>query len=324
VEFAKFAAYIAWKFGDLVDMWSTFNEPLVMVELGYLFPEAGFPPGVRSVEAARDALVNVIVAHARAYDAIKRWDRRRVKGAPEEVVKVGIIHNIIPVHPASPSDEEAAAKLDYLHNRLILDAVTKGGAPLSMKRGELLSVSHLSGKLDWIGVNYYTRAVARASESAPSPFENLGVYLAPGYGSLCSPNSESRDGYPCSDFGWEIYPRGIAEALDIASSYGLPTMITENGVADSRDVYRPMFVVRHLATLESYLESGGRAMGYLHWALTDNYEWAKGFRMRFGLVEVDLASKERRPRPSAFIYAKIASENTVPRSLREQYGALDA
>jgi len=304
-------------------MWSTFNEPLVIVELGYLVPFAGYPPGVYSPEGAARSLLNIVVAHARAYDAIKRWDRVKADKDSSEPAHVGIIHNIIPAYPLDSSRDSRAAELyDYLHNRFILNAVARGKLDASIDGESQVDVPHLGSRLDWLGVNYYSRIVVRSKELGDLERRYLPVLRfegVEGYGYACIPNGLSREGRPCDDYGWELYPEGLRDAIEIARSYSLPIYVTEHGVADSRDLYRPIAIVSHVAVLEDLIEAGADVRGYLHWALTDNYEWSQGFRLRFGLYEVDLITKERRPRPSAFIYAKIASANTVPKDLRIKY-----
>lgn len=319
VEYAKFSSYIAWRMGDIVDTWSTFNEPLVVAELGFLQKESGFPPGVRSVEAYRNVVRNLVQAHVLGYKMIKKFDK--VKADPDSggPAEVGIIHNIIPFYPyrsESRKDLRAAEVMNFLHNTWILDAIVLGRIDESFSGGSD-SVVELGGyrsKLDWLGINYYTRAVVRGIWLPPLPFIPLPVapVLLRGYGFSCDPRSTSRDGRPTSDFGWEHYPEGLKDAVRMVSDYRLPMMITENGVADARDTLRPRYIVDHLRALEELLEeSSAGVTGYLHWALTDNYEWAQGFRMRFGLFEVDLKTKERRKRRSADILAKIIEEGSV-------------
>ena len=67
VEFTKYAAYMAWKFGGIVDNWVTFNEPSVVSEFGYMMRESGFPPGLNNFGALRKVNRNLVVAHARAF-----------------------------------------------------------------------------------------------------------------------------------------------------------------------------------------------------------------------------------------------------------------
>ena len=91
----------------------------------------------------------------------------------------------------------------------------------------------------------------------------------------------------------------------------LPMMITENGLADASDKYRAYYIASHLKYLEKAYNDGAKIEGYLHWALTDNYEWANGFSMKFGLASYDEKTKERTVRNSAEILKEIIKENTV-------------
>ncbi|MEB3862275.1 MAG: glycoside hydrolase family 1 protein [Desulfurococcales archaeon] len=316
VEFAKYAAYVAWKLGDLVDMWSIYNEPMVLVELGYMAPFVGFPPGVNDPRAAAAGLRNIIVSYARAYDAIKEYDTVEAGDWGVGPAMVGVIHNIIPAYPLDPErDERASSSYNYFHNELILDAWSRGLYDHDLD-GERSRVAHLAGRLDWIGLNYYTRIVARrgkAPEGIPVlEFEGVG-----GYGYACIANELSKSGRPCDDFGWEMFPEGFYDAISMVSRYGVPVYITENGTADARDYYRPRYLVSHIRALEAAVEDGFRVEGYMHWALTDNYEWARGFRLKFGLFSVDMVTKERIPRLSAKIFARIIKSNGVPRDLLE-------
>jgi beta-galactosidase len=172
--------------------------------------------------------------------------------------------------------------------------------------------------MDWLGVNYYTRFVVKGRKSVLARLAT-GMTASPnllqGYGFACEPRSKSLDGLPTSDFGWEIYPQGILEALNLMKVYGTPMYITESGIADAEDTLRTQFLVDHLKMLDRAVnEEKIDLRGYLHWSLTDNYEWAKGFGMKFGLYAVDLKTKKRTPRKSAEIFNKIietGETNTV-------------
>ncbi len=114
-------------------------------------------------------------------------------------------------------------------------------------------------------------------------------------------------------------PEGFYDAISMVSRYGVPVYVTENGTADARDYYRPRYPVSHIRALEAAVEDGFRVGGYMHWALTDNYEWSRGFRLKFGLFSVDMVTKERIPRLSAKIFSRIIKSNGVPRDLLELY-----
>ncbi len=114
-----------------------------------------------------------------------------------------------------------------------------------------------------------------------------------------------------SDMGWEIYPKGIYHVLKELRHYSLPVYITENGLADSKDTKRAKFIKDHLFWAHKAMQEGVDLRGYFHWSLTDNFEWAHGFGPRFGLVEIDYETMERKIRPSAWEYKKICETNSL-------------
>ena len=149
------------------------------------------------------------------------------------------------------------------------------------------------GTQDFVGVNYYGRdLVSFDPRRAAELFIRRDV----------APGAET------SDLGWEIYPEGLGIVLEEWSrrSGGLPVYVTENGVADARDVLRPRFLVRHLAQVATAIARGIDVRGYFHWSLLDNFEWAEGYEPRFGLVAVDHPTLARRMRPSGELYGRIA------------------
>jgi beta-glucosidase/6-phospho-beta-glucosidase/beta-galactosidase len=88
--------------------------------------------------------------------------------------------------------------------------------------------------------------------------------------------------------------------------------VTENGTADAKDHIRSKFITDHLQILHKALnEEKIDVRGYFHWSLTDNYEWAKGFSMKFGLYAVNLESKKRTKRKSADTYKKIIEDQEI-------------
>ncbi|MFC1609070.1 glycoside hydrolase family 1 protein [Patescibacteria group bacterium] len=120
-----------------------------------------------------------------------------------------------------------------------------------------------------------------------------------------------------SDMGWEIFPKGIYHVLKSMSKYKLPIYITENGLADSDDSRREQFIKNHLYWVHRAVKEGVDVKGYLHWSLLDNLELDKGYWPRFGLVEVDRDTLERKVRPSALRYAKICKDNGFEMEIRE-------
>lgn len=318
VEFTKYAAYLAWKLGDLVDEWATFNEPMVISELGYANSRSGFPPGLNHDELFKQVVLNLIAAHTRAYDAIKSVDKLRADENSLLPANVGLIHNVIPSMPFNAKadrDVKKAELYDQIHNHFVVQAICEGslknlGSP--EERGEICK--ELKNRLDWLGVNYYTRSVFKG-QSALSRFAHRGSIVpdaADQYGFLCRANGVSADGYPTSDFGWEIYPEGLMIALKAMQRYKRPLYVMENGVADRNDKIRSKFIVDHIEQLDCALNRENiDVKGYFHWSLTDNYEWAKGFSMKFGLCEVDPYSKKRTQKKSAKVYADLIAKHSL-------------
>ncbi len=114
-----------------------------------------------------------------------------------------------------------------------------------------------------------------------------------------------------SDLGWEIYPEGSYHLLKSLEKYNLPIYITENGLADADDSQREKFIKEHLYWIHKAISEGVDVRGYFHWSLLDNFEWDKGFWPKFGLVEIDYKTMERKIRPSAWEYAEICRKNEL-------------
>jgi beta-glucosidase len=137
---------------------------------------------------------------------------------------------------------------------------------------------------------------------------------APGIAMMRSPDAEVLDG----GYG-ELYPEGLTRAIKRAAHLGLPIYITENGIPDSDDDQRPRAIMLHLHQLWRALQDNHPVMGYYHWTLTDNFEWAEGWSLPFGLVELDRETQRRVPRPSADLYGAIARGNAITPELVDAY-----
>jgi beta-glucosidase len=164
------------------------------------------------------------------------------------------------------------------------------------KRG--FSIAHARGTQDFFGINYYSRDVVRFSLRHPGE-----VFMARGV----------PVGAEVSDLGWEVYPQGLGRLVRAwARRSGLPVYVTENGIADAADAKRGPFLTSHLSEIARAIADDVDVRGYFHWSLLDNFEWAEGYAPRFGLVEVDYATQERRPRGSARTYGRIARDRCIP------------
>ncbi len=125
------------------------------------------------------------------------------------------------------------------------------------------------------------------------------------------PWRQMNDNQRMSDMGWELYPESLYYLLKEWGTVKKPIYITENGLADAADAHRGWFIQESLKAVARAMEEGADARGYFYWSLLDNFEWDKGFWPRFGLVEVDYKTFERKIRPSAFEYKKIIDSGII-------------
>jgi beta-glucosidase len=184
------------------------------------------------------------------------------------------LNPIDPVRYGDPTDRLAVWMYDWLWQGRILRAAR--------------------ANLDWVGVNYYFRVLVRWDVL---PWRFFG---APEMG----PHQKT-------EYGWEIYPKGLYRVLNRVARLGKPVIVTENGIADADDNQRARYLIAHLRQAHRALREGVDLRGYIHWSLLDNFEWSEGFTKRFGLAEVDLATQHRTLRPSAHVYGEIARSNSV-------------
>lgn len=118
------------------------------------------------------------------------------------------------------------------------------------------------------------------------------------------------DDKPKNDLGWQMEPHLLGKlAEQLHDAYGLPILITETGVADRGDRHRKWWIQNNLSSLMRAQENGARVIGYIHWSLLDNFEWAEGFWPRFGLIEIDYTTQKRTIRSSAKWYGDVIKQS---------------
>jgi beta-glucosidase len=290
-DFKQLAAFAASRWGGYVDWWVTINEPEVYAFHGWA--HGVFPPGKHGDPFLGVlVMVNLMKAHAEAYHVIKRIDTIDADG-DGKAAQVGVTTLMIPLHPTRPTNlmELIATQfISNITNSFWFVANRTGVIDLSLPFGPATVEEFplLRGTLDYIGINYYSRQMLRYD-----PFRGFIIGSNPfGVHSM---------------LGAETYPEGLYEVLAYTAQFGLPIIITENGIADPDDSMRADYIIRHLAVLSRFLRDRPdvSVLGYVHWSLTDNFEWENGFAPRFGLYAIDYATQQRTRRPSADVLAEI-------------------
>jgi beta-glucosidase len=270
--------------------WITLNEPVVQVFKGWLLGQ--WPPGrVRAWATALKVLRLMLRAHVRSYHAIHSH-------RPDAMVSIA--KHALALSPDDPTrwlDRWSVGVRGHMFNHLFLEALHTGVLRVPGLFWEHLPMART---LDFVGVNYYTRDFVR----------NSGFNLPGLVGDFATHDHRQQRG-KLNDLGWEVYPEGLAQFLREYSRYKLPILITENGIPTRNDDDRWIFIFMHLWQVARAVADGVNCVGYLHWSLLDNFEWADGYSGRFGLIEVDFATQERRIRPSAWRYAQIIRRNEL-------------
>lgn len=190
---------------------------------------------------------------------------------------------MIPADPRRRRDRFAAATA-----RFFMDRWPAG-------RGRWASVVEAGG--DYVGLNHYTGSLVAFSAR----------HAGEGFARRFNPPD-----LPESDFGWAVQPRWLGECLEDLRPLGKPIYVTENGIASANDAVRVEFLQASLGQVWEAIQSGADVRGYFHWSSHDNFEWAHGYSMRFGLVGVDLQTQERTVKPSGLLYGRIAQANALP------------
>ncbi len=288
--FERFVARIVAEYGARVKWWLTFNEPVVQVFKGWIIGQ--WPPGkTQDFMGGLKVVRTMLRCHVRAYHLI----HEQRSDAMVSVAKHALA--LTPCNPKSRRDRLSVWARTYLFNHLFLDALHSGALRVPGLFWERLPQRRT---LDYIGLNYYTRDFV----------QNTGLSLPGLVGNICTLEHHQHIGKR-NDLGWEVYPEGLAHFLRVYARYQLPILITENGLPASNDEDRWTFLYLHLWQVARAVSDGIPVAGYLHWSLLDNYEWADGFRARFGLIAVDYATQARTIRSSGLKMAEIIRKNEL-------------
>ncbi len=291
--FGDFVRKAVEAFMPYCDLWVTINEPNVFAVGAYL--DGVFPPGEKDLQAALKVLYNMVRAHARAYAIIHDLQ-------PD--AQVGTAINYRGFKPATwvPLDHWLASIHSKLFNDLFPRALMDGQFRAIIKKEQ---IPEAAGTQDFLGVNYYSCDTVRFDLTKRR--EMFARRFYPEDAIL------SESGFIAN------LPDGFSEAIHWGRQFGVPIIITENGVEDSKDILRPRYLVEHLHALWRAMNENGIVKGYFHWSLVDNFEWERGWTQRFGLWGLDVDTQARIHRPSVDLYAEICRTNGISSEMVEKY-----
>ena len=315
--YRDYARFCFETYGDLVDQWITFNEPIVPVEFGYFY-DAHYPHKVDAAAAVK------VAYHTQLASSLAVQVCHEV--APN--YRIGVVLNLTPAYPRSqhPADAKAARIAELFQAKSFLDPSVLGTYPPELveilrERNLLPEVDPSDLELikehtvDFLGVNYYQPMRVSAPRYAPNPESPMLVeqfyepYVMPGR--KINPHR-----------GWEIYEQGLYDiAQNIKENYNnIEWLLTENGMGvegeekfrqngEIQDDYRIDFVKDHLRELHRAIQDGANCKGYLMWTFIDCWSWLNGYKNRYGLVELDLATQERRLKKSGHWFRELSQQN---------------
>lgn len=304
-------------FGEYVDRWFTFNEPIVHVECGYL-NTYHFPMEVNPKKAVQVAFNTAVCSAV----AIKEFRKLKLKS------KIGIILNLTPAYPRSSNKEDikAARIAELFANKSFLDPAVIGVYPEELvkiiKKHELMPVYSeeeleiiKKNTVDFLGINYYQPLRVKAKECIPN--ENA-PFMPSYYYDIYDMPGKKINPYR----GWEIYPQAIYDICEnIRKNYNnIEWLISENGIGveneskfrkDGKieDDYRIEFMISHLKYLHKGIQEGSNCIGYHVWTFIDCWSWLNSYKNRYGLVELDLKKDERIIKKSGYWFKKLSDNN---------------
>jgi beta-glucosidase len=312
--FAEYAEVVARRLGDRVDWWLTHNEPWCSAYLGYA--DGIHAPGVRDKNLAVIAGHHVLLSHGLSVP--------RLRAHIPSQAQVGIAIDFYPVYAADDRPETllATKRADTFRNRWFLDPIFRGSyaedlfTDLKVEPPPILEddFSIISVPIDFLGVNYYSRMIVRDHENGKTTTGQTGH--AESYEAV-----ERIPGATYTEMGWEVFPDGLANILTrIQREYAPKAMVvTESGAAFDdhwdgngivHDQQRIDYLRVHIQTVAQVIRRGVPIKGYIVWSFLDNFEWAEGYRKRFGLVYVDFPTQRRIIKDSGRWYASFVASQS--------------
>ncbi|XP_049934173.1 beta-glucosidase 12-like isoform X1 [Nymphaea colorata] len=329
-DFTNFVDVCFKEFGDRVKHWITLNEPYAYAYGGYV--SGTFPPGrctkvLGNCTAGNSGTEPYVVAHnflLSHASAVKLY-KDKYQGEQKGEIGITLVSNWFIPYSTSASNRMAAQRaLDFMFG-WFMDPLTKGDYPPSMRSlvGSRLprftkeETQLVKGSFDFLGLNYYTTYYA---SNYPAGYK----VIAPSYATDSRANTSAERngkliGFPAASSWLYMYPKGLKNLLlYIKEKYNNPKVfITENGYSEYnngtlslmeslKDPWRVEYYYGHLYYLHESIREGVDVRGYFAWSLLDNFEWADGYSIRFGLVFIDYSNGLRRhPKHSAYWLQKF-------------------
>jgi beta-glucosidase len=307
--FVHYASTAKEHLGDLIRLWSTFNEPWCSAFLGHSAGEHA--PGMTDPGTAFVVAHNLMLAHHAAIGAM-----RETNSYDDD--QLGIVLNLIPAWPAddTPESARAAAGVDAIQNGLFLGAVFDGQYPDEVliyhrehgvtDRIDLDRLKTAVKPIDYLGVNYYNiNHIRHLPGARPMP-----AWPGPSDAGFARPPGD------LTEMGWGVEPEGLTWMLQRVSKLmpDLPLIIMENGAAypdeipstgPIQDEKRIAYIQGHIDAIREARDAGVNVAGYFVWSLLDNFEWARGYSKLFGIVHVNRATMERTVKASGRWYQEF-------------------
>ncbi|MFZ2556240.1 MAG: family 1 glycosylhydrolase [Minisyncoccia bacterium] len=272
--FARYCAFVTGKLGNDCRHFSTMNEPLVFASNGWRrgsWPPFRKWPGLSILGPVPGS--RDFAAQDVGFGNIFRYFK--------------VVAQLARAHNAAHDAMKTAAfgvEVGLVHQVILFHA---DGNPLNRFLAWVMNwhwthsfIGRVYKKCDSIGVNYY----------------------------LHKKFGDTRT-YEKTDMGWDVYPEGLCGALLMLKQYHVPLWVSEAGVADATDWIRAEYITQLIRCMHEAIQQGVDVRGFMYWSLLDNYEWAEGFTKRFGLIEIDFETQERKIRPSAYVYKEIIERN---------------
>jgi len=273
--FARYCTYVVERLSDLCSNFSTMNEPNVFGSNGWL--RGSWPPFKRFSLTDMVSITN----------SGRTFESKANNGLGGVFLYFRVMKNLAKAHNVafdSIKQLSSNVKIGVVKHVIYFNAnwnpINKIIAFVANHYWTHIFMRRVYKKCDEIGLNYYFH-------------KKFG----------------DKEVYEKTDMNWDIYPEGIYWALKMLNRYKKPIFISEAGLADKADKYRADYIKRQVESTWRALQDGVDVRGHMYWSLLDNYEWALGYEKRFGLVEINYDTLERKIRPSAYVYKKICESN---------------